>query len=63
VNIEQLLEELEGYDKTMEIVIRVNGNEVNDPVDSGDELYIHDDRSILVEYGKLVIIGDVDEEL
>jgi len=52
---------LEGWGNDVDVVVRVSSYS-NDPIDDGDILEISDERSILVEYGKLTIVADVPED-
>ena len=58
MKLKEFLEHLEGRDPEMEVVVRVNGEEIED----GDILDVVDERSIIVEYGKLTILADLPEE-
>lgn len=53
----ELVKALNGWDDELEVVIRASSLD-DEPIGDGDYLEITDERSFLVEYGKLTIIGD-----
>jgi hypothetical protein len=59
---------LEDYDSEMEIQVRVSPATDGDYIGSvneffGDYCEVTDERNILVEYGKLTIVADYDDEV
>jgi hypothetical protein len=67
VKVKELAAALDGYDPEMEVQIRINITDTSEDVVSesmtvdeldGEYCAVTDERSVLVEYGKLTIIGD-----
>jgi hypothetical protein len=67
MKVKELLEALADYDQEMEVQVRVTPVDDGDYVGSVNEFFgdycdVTDERNILVEYGKLTIVADYDDE-
>lgn len=60
MNNGELQKMLDGWDPELEVQLRVSDTE-GVGVEDGDYLTIEGERSVLVEYGKITIIGDMEE--
>ena len=65
--LKELLRLLDGYDPEMEVQVRVAPATDGDYTGSVDEFFgeyceVTDERNILVEYGKLTIVADYDDD-
>jgi len=65
--LKELLRLLDGYDPEMEVQVRVAPATDGDYIGSVDEFFgeyceVTDERNILVEYGKLTIVADYDDD-
>jgi hypothetical protein len=67
LTVRELLESISGYDPDMEVQVRIACS-TDDATDEllaewfGEYCEVTDERSVLVEYGKLTIIGDWEAE-
>ena len=65
--LKELLRLLDGYDPEMEVQVRVAPATDGDYIGSVDEFFgeyceVTDERNIFVEYGKLTIVADYDDD-
>lgn len=67
VKVKELADAIDGYDPEMEVAVRVSpATDDGDYSESLDQFFgeyceVTDERSVLVEYGKLVIVADYEE--
>jgi len=63
MTVEKLISLISAWPGDTEVTLRVSDTRQEDyPIEDGDYLDIMDDRSVLMEFGKVVIIGDVPPE-
>jgi hypothetical protein len=67
VQLKDFLKAMEGLDPEMEVVVRIsvddelNGDVTVDDI-VGEYAQVTDDRNVMVEYGRLVVVGDLSPE-